>query len=201
MTFLESIKVKDGQCYLLDYHQDRIDRTAHQYGFTTQIWSLKDQVSKLEIPPHGIFKLRLVYHASTIQMGLQPYTIRPVKKLQLVHDDQIEYASKFVDRKSLSGLFSKRGAADDIIIVKNGLLTDSYYANLAFLKENKWYTPKLPLLAGTKRQFYLEENILSEADISPADIAQFEKIALINAMIDLEDQVWIESDQVYFEML
>ena len=58
---------------------------------------------------------------------------------------------------------------------------------LAFFKEGKWYTPKSYLLNGIKRQYLISTGQLSETTILQADIYEFEKVSLINAMLDLSD--------------
>ena len=62
--------------------------------------------------------------------------------------------------KTRNQLIEKRKHADDIIIVKNGLVTDSFYANLAFLKNGIWFTPETPLLLGVQRQFLLSQKTI-----------------------------------------
>ena len=46
------------------------------------------------------------------------------------------------------------------MIFKNSLLTDSSIANIAIFYNNQWLTPTLPLLKGTTRDRYLNNNIL-----------------------------------------
>ena len=89
-------------------------------------------------------------------------------------------------------LYDKRAHADDILIVKNGRLTDTYYCNTAFLKKGKWYTPKHPLLKGTQREFLISKKIIEEADLLIGDLSQFEKIRLFNSMIQWEDTMDVE---------
>ena len=55
------------------------------------------------------------------------YCMRAISSLRLVTCDDIDYAYKSADRSRL-GL---RGNADEIIIVRNGLLTDTSYSNIA----------------------------------------------------------------------
>ena len=69
--------------------------------------------------------------------------------------------------------------------MKNNLVTDSYYANLAFYDGSNWLTPKSYLLPGVKRQYLLEMGLISEIEISLVDIQSFQKISLINAMLNL----------------
>ena len=75
----------------------------------------------------------------------------------------------------------------EILILKNGLITDVSFANIAFYDGKGWYTPDSPLLKGTKRAYYIEKGLLIEKRISPADLPKYQKARLINAMLDLED--------------
>ena len=75
---------------------------------------------------------------------------------------------------------------DDIIIIRNGLVTDSYYANLCFEKKGELFTPVVPLLNGTKRMKLISEKKIIPIDIKPKEINSYDRIHLINAMIDIE---------------
>ena len=96
------------------------------------------------------------------------------------------YGHKYADRQAINTLFARRGAADDILLVRDGLLTDTSYANVALFDGKCWYTPAHPLLEGTQRARLLAEGILHPIDIRPADLPRFESIKLINAMLDWE---------------
>ena len=52
----------------------------------------------------------------------------------------MEYNYKWEDRSQLDALYAKRENVDDILIVKNGLITDTLYANIAFEKSGQWFT-------------------------------------------------------------
>ena len=97
---------------------------------------------------------RLVYDLrGEASFSLVPYTPRRIETLRLVHDDHIDYAQKRTDRSALDACFARRCGADDVIIVRRGLLTDTTVANLALFDPHtaRWYTPAAPLLAGTHR--------------------------------------------------
>ena len=79
-------------------------------------------------------------------------------------------------------MFSKRGLCDDIIIVKNGNLTDSSYSNLAFNDGSKWITPSTPLLTGTRRGQLIESGELYEEELKVSDLKYFHSCSLINAL-------------------
>lgn len=197
MSFLESICLKDGAIQNLDYHQKRLDYTLKQHGFPRK-WNLKEQLASYELPQKGIYKVRAVYDWAQLEITWQAYQIRPVQSLKVLPVNQLDYTFKRTDRNNLKTLFDQRGTADDIIIAKKGWVTDSYYANLGFFRKGQWHTPDHPLLSGTKRQSLIDQKRLLPTPIRVEEILNYEKVALINALIDLEDQVWIPTDCVYF---
>ena len=69
--------------------------------------------------------------------------------------------------------------------MKNELLTDTSFTNVAVFDGERWLTPKHPLLLGTKRASLLERQVIKEADISVETLMKAQKVSLINAMIDL----------------
>ncbi|MGB3588105.1 MAG: aminotransferase class IV, partial [Tunicatimonas sp.] len=92
---------------------------------------------------------------------------------------------KFADRKLINHLFAQRQGCDDILMVKNGLITDTSYSNVALYDGQQWFTPHQPLLPGTARARLLQDGRLQKAKISPSDLAQFKRCSLINAMLPL----------------
>ena len=72
---------------------------------------------------------------------------------------------KLRQRGKLNELFAKKGSCDDVIIVRNGLITDSSYANLIFFDGREWITPKVPLLEGTCRARLLASGKIKTGNI------------------------------------
>ena len=116
----------------------------------------------------------------------------------MVCDDSIGYDYKSVDRSALNALVTKRGNCDEIVIVKNGMVTDSSYTNLALYDGHEWLTPRRPLLLGTKRAFLLDQGLLKEADLTLADLRRAQRVSLFNAMIDMGERV-VEACDIAFE--
>jgi 4-amino-4-deoxychorismate lyase len=116
-----------------------------------------------------------------------------------VQDDEIDYSYKYTDRSRLDSLRKPpiNSGDSDVLIVKNGLVTDTSFANIAFSDGKKWYTPDSPLLKGTKRALYLTNGTLTERRIRPADISGFTRARLINAMLDLETGIDITMDNIH----
>jgi 4-amino-4-deoxychorismate lyase len=140
-------------------------------------------------PQAGFFKYRVLYNQSIQSIEFQPYYLRKIHTLRLISDDTIQYAYKTADRSHLKALFAKRGMDDDILIVKNGLLTDTYYSNIVLENESGLFTPKTPLLPGVRRAHLLAKGQIEEAIIRVEDLPRFQRVHLVNAMLDLDDCV------------
>jgi 4-amino-4-deoxychorismate lyase len=80
-------------------------------------------------------------------------------------------------------LLAKRGDCDDILIVKNGYITDTSFSNIVFFDGDKWVTPARPLLRGTMRESLLKTNYIEETDILVNDLKKFTIARLVNAML------------------
>lgn len=144
----------------------------------------------------ALFKCRVIYASEIEKVELIPYTLPNIRSLKIVVDDQVEYSHKYLNRERLDTLFNKKGDCDDVLIVKNGLVTDTTYANILFYDGNYWLTPAHPLLRGTQREKLLSRGIVAKADIRPGDLALFEKARLINAMIRFEDKLDVEVAEI-----
>lgn len=187
MKYIETIKVVNGQIQNLELHRERMLRTIGQ------VLPIETDVALLE----GVSKYRLVYDSQQIlESTLTPYSISSISSLKLVDGGKIEYSSKFLDRSCIDELMKRKGECDDIIVVKNGMITDSSYCNLVFENEAGLFTPADSLLKGTKREFLLRNGIIQERNIQVGDLAQFNRIRLINAMIDLEDNLIVNVSAV-----
>ena len=176
---LETIRCYDGQADNLHYHQKRMDESLHSLGFTN-----KYDLDQLITPPNNdLYRCRIVYNDKEIDLQYLHYTQRRISSLQLIQADKISYPLKYADRALLDTLFSQRDNADDVLIVKDGLITDTTIANIAFFNGQVWLTPKDPLLHGTTRARLLDEKLIIEADIRASDLDQYTEFALMNAMI------------------
>jgi 4-amino-4-deoxychorismate lyase len=93
-------------------------------------------------------------------------------------------------------MFDKKGLADDVLIVKNGWITDTSFANILFFDGKRWLTPEKPLLKGTQRENLLRQGLIFQANISPASLPDFSKARLINAMIRFEDEIDVKIGRI-----
>lgn len=194
--FSEAIKLKDGKLYNLPYHQERLDKTQIRFGGTKI--DLSEILSDIPIYAQtGLFKCRVEYGYSVEKIEFIPYSFRKILRVGIVIDDSIDYNFKYTNRENLDSLLKKSGC-DDIIIVKQGLITDASSSNLVFRSTEGLFTPESYLLQGTKRQHLIEKRVIVEKRITIDDISSYSHIHFINAMIDIEDDIFIETERVSF---
>ncbi len=183
--FLETIKVLDGKIYNLPYHQARYESVLSSFSLKTY----QNIARYIKVPSKGLYRCRLVYSnedINDIEVSFHKYTKKKINSLKIVYDEDIEYCKKYLNRDALNKLYELRAHCDDILIVKNSLITDTSIANIALFKNGVWYTPKNPLLKGTTRQRLLDEGEIVEKDIHISELQSFSQIALLNAMIDFD---------------
>lgn len=180
--FIETIHIEAGQALRLDDHNERMNRTRQCcLGKRDKIY-LEDY---LETTPHQVrTKCRVAYADQIQAITYDPYRIRPVHALQLVQDDQADYTYKYQDRSCLNRAFAQRGTADDVLIVRKGLLTDTTICNIALWDGDRWWTPDQPLLAGTHRAALVRAGTIQERAIHVNELSQYRRIRLFNAMIE-----------------
>lgn len=193
---IESIKVKDGQVFNLPFHNQRLNQARRI------LWNCKDEIElskALIIPPelgNQLVKCRVLYGREIKEITFKPYSLPVIGNLKIICDDNIEYPLKYADRSAIDRLFKMRQPCDDILIVKKNLLTDSSFCNVVLQKDGIYFTSSSCLLNGTKRQLLLQEGEITETEITFKSFRQYETLHLINAMIDLEDDVNMPIEQI-----
>lgn len=184
--FLESIRLEKHQLHFLPEHEDRFRRTQ-QDNWGKVLYQDLDRIimENTALPKdHQKYKCRLVYSENGLQLNFIPYQPRAIKDLKIVEADRLEYSYKSTDRSKLDELTKDLPKETEILIFKNGLLTDSSFSNLALFNGHQWDTPERPLLNGVHRSYLLKTGILRLAKITLPDLQSYQRIRLINAMMD-----------------
>ena len=185
--FIETLCISNGEVRNLPYHDKRLNDTRTHFWKDSQPIRLEDYIKPTSTA--GKVKVRVEYGERGIEeINYSPYNLRQVQSVALLRSDSIDYTYKSTNREAINRLFALRGSYDDILIVKQGLLTDTSIANIALFDGSCWYTPRIPLLRGTKRASLLERGLLQEKDIRPEDLSAFSTLRLFNAMIDWGEQ-------------
>lgn len=194
---MESIALIDGEFRHLRLHQERINLAQKQLLKLDLTFQLEDWLNQFSIPQKGFYKCRLLYGEHFKSPEFIPYTFKAIRSLKLIHANELDYAHKYSDRTAINEAFSTRQFCDDILIVKDGLITDSSYCNIAFQKKSQWFTPAKPLLQGVQRRFLLQQGTIMEAEIRPTDLTRFTAFRLFNAMIDWHAAIEIPINAIY----
>jgi len=195
--FFETIRLEDGILRNLDYHQERMERTRRDLMQCTVHPVLSEYIVIPGSAGRGLFRCRIRYGIEPGPVEIESYTRRIVRTLKLVRADSVYYSYKYLDRSFLDSLYAQRGECDDILIVKNGLITDSYLANVVLWDGKEWITPDSPLLPGTMRAYLLDRGDIREARVRAEYLHLFRSLRLINALNSLDEAAEILREAVY----
>jgi 4-amino-4-deoxychorismate lyase len=189
---LESIRLQDGQFDLIGLHEARIKRSLELLSSNPEpTFQLENYLRTFPVPVKGLFKCRLLYGSGFSEPEYLPYQKRNIQSLHLVEDKGIDYDFKYTKRHDLDWIFHQRGACDDVLMMRNGCVTDTTYCNIAFRKGNEWFTPEHPLLAGVRRELLLQTGVLQTFPGKVESLYEFETFKLFNALIN-----WDEADEI-----
>ena len=183
----ETLCIENGKIQNIDLHQARYERSLYQfYGKSAvKIFNLFSLIQLPALLQNQLVRCRIDYNAKTTQIQYFEYYRKIYRTFQPVICDDIEYSLKYSDRSLINKLFDQRGTCDEIIIIKNGKVTDCSIGNLIFRQGEKWYTPDTPLLIGSQREKLLQDGKIQESTIFQEDIVNFDEIKIINAMNSL----------------
>jgi len=181
---IETVKIFNGKVFNIDYHNQRLNNSRKTlFGRDDEI-DLVMHVHVTDLMGDGLYKCRILYSEVVESVEFAPYTKRHLKTLKMVHSDQLRYDHKFEDRRHIDELFAHRGNCDDILIIQDHRLTDTSIGNIALFDGKMWFTPEFSLLKGTKRQKLLDEKKIFRKDIRVADLKNYLKLSIFNAMIE-----------------
>ncbi len=182
LTLIETIKTEEGKIANLSYHQERCTKSRKALFNVEEALSL---ASVIKAPPLGVWRCRIHYAQHIKSIEYIPYVAKTIHVLKIT-PSTLNYTHKYAERSALSSLLENQPYADDIIIEKEGYLTDTTIANIAFYDGSQWWTPRKPLLEGTTRQRLLDNGFLKTKDISIQDLKHYTQVALMNAMIGFD---------------
>jgi len=182
--FFETIKIENGEARGLNFHAARIERTQRE---NFDRYEKIDLENALSCNLKGVVRCKLIYSNAMLAVAFFPYTPKRIEKVKVLFDDTIEYGYKYLDRSPFEKLLAENREYDEVLIVKDGLITDITIANVAFLYKNEWLTPKEPLLKGTFRESMLERSVIKEEYIEAKELKKFESFAIMNAMVGFKE--------------
>lgn len=179
--FIETLRIEEGKVWHAPLHDRRLNDTRRAFFGSVPDLHVTDFLRPEAYTERT--RCRLTYARDVVRVEYFPYRVRPVHRLQLVVRDDLDYRYKRADRRVLDEAFALRGQADDVLIVRHGLLTDTSIANIALWDGCEWHTPAHPLLEGTQRRHLLDTGQIKETDIPAASLGSYRHIRLFNALI------------------
>lgn len=193
---LETIKLENGKLANLSYHNQRFNH-AREKLFSLSPQDLSELIKIPSQYKQGLYRCRVVYGKEIKKIDFVAHKPRQIKSLQVVYDNSIRYSYKYADRKHLQKLVDQRRNSDEIIIIKNHLVTDCSIGNLVFFDGEKWLTPNRPLLEGTQRQKLIDQRQIFPARITKYDLWNFQEAGIINVFYDLTNMSHIKNRNIH----
>lgn len=183
---IETFRIEDGKPLCLTEHQRRVEESTRRLTGRRTVINLKD----IHIPPQyekGIVKCSVTYDERLCGVVFRHYRPAIIRKLKAVFADRADYSLKYADRTLFSKLLEQKGDCDDILIIRQGLVTDTSYSNIVFSDGSDYFTPDSFLLNGCRRRRLLAQKRIRQRRITVDDIGKYEYALIINAMLDMED--------------
>ncbi len=178
----ETVRIEYGSPQHLFWHEYRMNRARSEIWNMGSPLSLSEEIRVPDAYSTGLVRCNIYYGPDIREITFKKYEKRVIRSLKLVNCETIDYHLKYTDRGFLASLFNLRGDCDEILIVKNGFITDTSVSNIIFKSGNLWVTPANPLLPGTCRERLLKEGKIFERRVRPVDLALYQGYKLINAM-------------------
>jgi 4-amino-4-deoxychorismate lyase len=194
---LETIRIEHRQIFHLEWHNARLNKSRRALLGIKEPIDLADYIKIPEDLGDGTYRCRVLYGREIKEVQFHPHQYRPIRSLKIIHCDDLDYSHKFANRERLQDLFALKGDCDEILIIKRGMVTDTYISNIALLdREGHWVTPDAPLLAGTMRQALIDRGRLKEKSVRLADLFLYREARMINCMMDLDSSPIIEIENI-----
>lgn len=181
----ETIKIIGGEPQNLSIHDERMNRSRRKLFGNNDLLKLSDYIAVINADKDRIIRCRVIYAISINSIEVSPYIPANIKTLKIVDASTLVYDYKYLDRSRLTALIDK-SAADDILIMRNGCVTDVSFANIVFTDGERWITPETPLLQGTMRELLLRKGLIKMDRITINDLSLFTHFKLINAMLGFD---------------
>jgi len=180
-TLFETIKIEEGKIFNLEWHNKRFNKSQKEFFSNPSTTDLKAFITP---PKKGLYRCKITYNKEIQSVEYFPYQAKTFQHFKIIASD-VEYRYKYSDRSTFQKLLN---GYDEIIIEKEGLLTDTTIANIAFFDGEAWLTPQRPLLEGTTRARLLAEGFLKLENIKKQNLKKYSHFALMNAMIGFQIQ-------------
>lgn len=182
----ETIACKNGKLLNLEWHNLRLNNSRRKL-FNSKNELFLEEIQLPAFVSNGYWKCKVIYSDIINGIAFEPYIPRKITSLTLV-ESSLNYGYKYDDRDELDDLFSKKKEADDILIIKDGFVTDSSKANVLLYNGHQWVTPDTPLLVGTMRSQLIHKGLIKAEAVKISELTKYNKLMLINAMNPFDEK-------------
>ncbi len=193
----ETIRIENATMLYLKWHHWRLERTFQSLFSKKCPFDLENIIVPYEYRS-GLVKLRFMYDKTDSISDFSHYEPKKIETLKIVSDDSFRYDFKFTNRDKILNLYNQKQNMDDVLIVKNGFITDTSIANVAFFNGSNWISPENPILKGTTRERLIFENKIQTDFIKLQQLKDFQAFVIFNAMIDFDGQKPKSINNIYF---
>lgn len=194
---IESIRIENKQLHNIELHNKRFNKSKRILFQENDFINLENQIEIPQDLSNARYKCRIAYNGQNFNITTTPYVQKVVKTIRLIPNNEIDYSIKTDNRILLDQAYALREGCDDIIIVKNNELTDSWASNIILFDGDKWVTPENPLLKGTQREFLIHSGLLKTCKIEAFNLKKYIFIKQINALIDFDRAPLLPISNVY----
>ncbi|MES9738002.1 aminodeoxychorismate synthase component I [Peribacillus frigoritolerans] len=189
---LESIKLSDGEYYLLNDHIDRMKQSAEYFDYRFSELYLRDRLQKYaEINNGTPQKVRVLLHENG-EIEVFGQAIKPLDPefKAILAEAPISRANPFLFHKTTNrdvyeGFQMNNPDFQDVLLWnEEGYITEFTNGNVVVKINGDLYTPPVEsgLLAGTFRQELIKKKEIKVKNISKADLINAEEIWFINSV-------------------
>jgi len=185
--------------FLLNQHLDRLEASAHYFGFDIDVDSIRTRLCSLQLLRRT--KLRLLL-GSDGDYELEEHPLSEVKSMVMlklasrpVNSHDIFLFHKTTCRDVYDEARNDVDHCDDVILWnEKNQLTETTIANLFLEIDGELLTPPVEcgLLAGTYRRYMLENGRVKEAVLRKSDLVNVSKIYVANSMRGLQEARLVE---------
>ena len=194
----DAIKVENRQLINISFHNARVNRSRKELLGISEEVDLAEIIVLPDDLDTGKYKCRVYYDREIERVEFIKYKQRIIKQLYAVTEDTIGYGFKYSDRSAIDKLKEKYAPSDeeDILIVKNGMITDTSFSNVALFDGENWFTPVHSLLKGTHRARLLAEGKIAERKIKLSDLSNYVELRMINALMDFDSSPTFKTETI-----
>jgi len=190
---LETMLLKNGNIFLLDYHLKRIRQLAQYFDYRFDEKYILSELQKVEFEKDISYRIRLLADKDgkvTIfksELGVLKEYLNVGVALMPINSEDVFHYHKTTHRQVYNPakmLFENEGWDDAILWNERNEITESVLGNIIVEMEGKLFTPpiKCGLLNGVYRQYLLEEKEISGRIILKDELQNAESVWLINSV-------------------